>query len=102
MKVIKTYDSFNFRRYGNPWVAIVNKSTGKIDFSQRVGGYTGGYNKGEAGELYIINPIEKEIYAYGQKDHRKNVTGYQYVQYINGEFIPVDKRELISKLNECA
>lgn len=45
MKVVKTYDSFNFRRYSNPWVAIVNKSTGKIDFSQRVGDYTGGYNK---------------------------------------------------------
>lgn len=32
MKTIKRYDSFNFRRYGNPWVAEVN-SKGKIDLS---------------------------------------------------------------------
>lgn len=100
MKVVKSYDSFNFRRYSNPWVAIVNKATGKIDFSQRIGGYTGGYNKGEAGELYIINPVEKAVYAYGQKDHRGRGTEVEYIQYINGEFIPIDKRDLISKLSD--
>ena len=48
MKVVKKYWSFNSRRYGNPWVALVNKSTGKIDFSQKIGGYTGVHNKVEA------------------------------------------------------
>lgn len=40
MKTLKKYDSFNHRRYGNPWVAIVSKD-GKIDFNRKVGGYTG-------------------------------------------------------------
>lgn len=100
MKVIKTYESFNFRRYSNPWVALLNKSTGKIDFSQKIGGYTGGYNKGEAGDLYIFEPVEGAVYAYGQKDHRGNGTELEYIQYVNGEFIPVDKTELISKMGD--
>lgn len=93
MKTIKKYDSFNFRRYGNPWVAKVN-ANGKIDFSVKVGGYTGGYNKGEAGELYVNNPVEGQVYAFGQKDYRGNNGGYQYVVYQNGEFNPIEKTEL--------
>lgn len=99
MKTIKTYETFNFRRYGNPWVAIVSKTTGKIDFTQKVGGYTGGYKSGDAGELYVISPKEGDVYAYGQKDYRGNGTEMEYIQYVDGEFIPVDKRDLISKLS---
>ena len=98
MKAIQNYGSFNFRRYGNPWVAKVG-SSGKIDFSEKVGGYTGGYNKGEAGELYINNPEENQVYAFGQKDYRGNNGGYEYLQYKNGEFIPVEKTNLIAALN---
>lgn len=100
MKVIKKYGAFNFRRYGNPWVAIIDKETGKLDFTKNIGGYTGGYNKGEAGELYIIEPVEKAVYAFGQKDYRGNGTELEYIQYFNGEFIPVDKTELINKLGD--
>ena len=56
MKIIKKYESFNERRYGNPWVAIVDKRTAKPNFICRVGGYTGGYGKGEAGALYVTDP----------------------------------------------
>ena len=52
MKTIKTYESFNHRRYGNPWIAEVIPGTTKPDFSRKVGGYTGAYGKGEAG-----NPV---------------------------------------------
>ena len=48
MKTIKTYESFNHRRYGNPWIAEVIPGTTKPDFSRKVGGYTGAYGKGEA------------------------------------------------------
>lgn len=41
MKTIKTYESFNHRRYSNPWVAPVLPGTTKPDFSKKVGGYTG-------------------------------------------------------------
>lgn len=99
MIVLAKYSDFNPRRYGNPWVAQVS-ANGKIDFSKKVGGYTGGYNKGEAGELYITAPVEGAVYAYGQKDYRGHNGGYEYVQYVNGKFIAIDKTALIETLNK--
>ena len=100
MVTVSKYDSFNQRRYSNPWVAIVSKTTGKIDFSTRCGGYTGGYGKGDAGELYVIDPQVGAVYAYGQKDYRGNNGGYQYAKYIgDGRFEDVDKSDLIAALN---
>lgn len=98
MKAIKEYESFNARRYGNPWVAIVG-SNGKIDFAQKCGGYTGAYGKGEAGTLYVTAPNENQVYAYGQKDYRGNNGGYQYVQYKNGEFVDIKKTDLVNVLS---
>lgn len=97
MKIVETYSSFNARRYSNPWVAKVG-GNGKIDFSERVGGYTGGYNKGEAGELYVENPQEGQVYAFGQKDYRGNNGGYEYVVFQDGEFQSVEKTNLIKYL----
>lgn len=99
MKVIKNYGSFNQRRYGNPWVAIVDPKTARPDFSERVGGYTGGYGLGEAGELYVNDPQENAVYMFGQKDYRGNNTERQYVQYKNGEFIPVSPENLVEVLS---
>ena len=96
---VTKYESFNSRRYSDPWVALVGKN-GRLDFSQKIGGYTGGYRTGDAGELYITNPQENQIYAYGQKDYRGNTGGYRYVQYKNGEFVEVKKDELTEKLAE--
>lgn len=96
---VTKYEGFNSRRYSDPWVALVGKN-GRLDFSQKIGGYTGGYRTGEAGELYITNPQANQIYAYGQKDYRGNNGGYQYVQYKNGEFVEVKKDELTEKLAE--
>jgi hypothetical protein len=93
MVTVKKYESFNFRRYGNPWIAKVDKNC-KIDFTIKVGGYTGGYNKGEAGELYISNPIDNQVYAYGQKDYRGNNGGYKYIIYKNEKFEEIEKTEL--------
>lgn len=99
MKIIAKYEGFNPRRYGNPWVAAVSPN-GKIDFSKKIGGYTGAYGKGEAGELYITSPIDGGVYAYGQKDYRGNNGGYEYVKFVNGEFIPVEKNRLVEALSE--
>lgn len=101
MKTIKTYECFNQRRYSNPWVAIVGEDA-KINFSKKVGGYTGAYGKGEAGELYIIEPVENAVYAYGQKDYRGSNTELAYIQYRNGQFVPVEKTELIAVLSGAA
>ena len=96
-QVIASYREFNFRRYGNPWVARV-AARGKLDFAAKVGGYTGGYNKGEAGNLYIYEPEEGAVYAYGQKDYRGNNGGCEYTQYRDGEFHPITKTELLDAL----
>ena len=100
MKVLKSYCEFNQRRYSNPWVAIVDKANGKPDFSEKVGGYTGGYNRGEAGDLYVTEPKEGAVYMFGQKDYRGNNTERNYVKYINGEFVSVDSANLIEALQE--
>lgn len=97
METIKTYDSFNFRRYSNPWVAKVSRS-GKVDFSERIGGYTGGYNKGEAGELYVNEPQEGQVYAFGQKDYRGNNGGYEYTVFQDGKFDFIAKIDLTKYL----
>lgn len=100
MKVLQHYASFNPRRYGNPWVAKVNPATAKPDFSQKIGGYTGGYNRGEEGDLYILAPEENAVYMYGQKDYRGNQTERAYALYQNGAFSPVTSADLISVLNQ--
>ena len=100
MKIICKYESFNQRRYSNPWVAIVDKKTGKPDFSKRVGGYTGGYGRGEAGELYVTDPQEFDVYMYGQKDYRGNNTERHYVQYVFGQFREISPDKLIETLSE--
>ena len=99
MQTIKVYNSFNFRRYGTPWVAKVDPQTAKPNFKLRVGGYTGGYNNGEAGELYVTNPVDGAVYMYGQKDYRGHNTERAYVQYRNGNFVDVLPTELSKVLN---
>ena len=97
MKIVAKYDSFNRNRYSNPWIAQVGQD-GKIDFSKKVGGYTGAYDTGEAGELYVTSPVEGAVYAYGQKDYRGKSGGYEYIKFVNGEFVSVAKNELIEAL----
>lgn len=87
MKTIETYAAFNERRYGQPWVAIVDQSSKTIDFMKKVGGYTGKYGRGEAGELVVFDPEEGAIYAYGQKDYRGNNTDNGFAKVVDGEFI---------------
>lgn len=98
MLVVKNYSDFNFRRYSNPWIAKVNTENGKIDFAEKIGNYTGGYNKGEAGQLYINKPVEGTVYVYGQKDYRANNGGYEYVKYVDDALVKVSKQELINNL----
>lgn len=99
MKILKHYGSFNFRRYGNPWVAKVDAKTAKPDFNSKVGGYTGGYNRGEEGDLYVTDPQDGTVYMFGQKDYRGNNTEREYAVYKNGEFLPVTSSTLIAALN---
>ncbi|MDR0446614.1 MAG: hypothetical protein LBH17_06275 [Oscillospiraceae bacterium] len=100
MKVVYTFDAFNHRRYSNPWVAEVDPKTAKISFARKIGGYTGGYGTGDAGDLYITEPQEGAIYAYGQKDTRKASGSFtQYIVYKDGDFVDVAKTELVAVCN---
>ena len=100
LKIINSYASFNQRRYSDPWVARV-KQDGKLDFSSRCGGYTGRYRSGEEGDLYVTDPVEGAVYAYGQKDYRGNNTEMAYAQFSGGEFRTVEKRDLVRVLNDA-
>jgi len=97
MLVIKNYDGFNGRRFSNPWVALVGEDA-RIDFSAKIGGYTGAWGKGEEGQLYINKPEEGKVYAYGQKDNRGNKGGYEYLKIVNGKMVEIEKSELIENL----
>lgn len=99
MVAIKAYDGFNGRRYSNPWVALITRDNKWV--FKGVGGYTGAYGAGDAGELYVAAPVNGQVYAYGQKDYRKpNEKNYEYVQFYNGEFLPVAKTELLRALQD--
>ena len=99
MRVIKSYSSFNRRRYSDPWVAIVDPKTAKPNFTKRVGGYTGIRFKGEAGELFVTEPQDGAVYMYGQKDYRGNNTDRQYVQFKDNNFISIKPENLIKVLS---
>lgn len=95
IKVIKSYSSFNRRRYSNPWVAIIDQETGDPDFKNKIGGYTGAFGKGEEGDLYIIDPQEGVVYTYGQKDYRGGNTERGYLIYKDGEFVEISSKDVI-------
>ena len=94
--VIYSFDNYNFRRCSTPWVALINN--GKYDFNKKIGGYTGRYNSGDAGDVYVSHPVDGQIYAYGQKDYRnpKN-TFINFAVWQNGQFVECDKLGRVRK-----
>ena len=99
MFTVEEFEEFNERRKSQPWIAKVNK-LGKITFAERVGGYTGAYGKGEAGILYLTNPIEGQVYAWGQKDYYKSSHSYKkYVVYKNGQLTEVEGQAFLDAVD---
>jgi hypothetical protein len=47
--------------------------------------------KGDAGDLYVFEPVEGQIYAYGQKDNRGGNTVNTFAKFVGGEFVSCDK-----------
>lgn len=88
--IIASYSSFNQRRYGTPWVCTMTPA-GKYDFSQRVGTYTGDGYQGEAGDLVVTEPVEGQVYDYGQKDYRGSNTEKKFAKWTGEKFVPCDK-----------
>lgn len=73
--IIASYSSFNQRRYGTPWV----------------GTYTGDGYQGEAGDLVVTEPVEGQVYGYGQKDYRGSNTEKKFAKWTGEKFVPCDK-----------
>ena len=87
--VIASFCDFNERRYGVPWVGKVTER-GKYVFSSDIGTYTGTRGTGEGGDLVVFEPIDGQVYAYGQKDHRGHNSVLKYAKWdaSQGKFIP--------------
>lgn len=89
MEIIAHFSSFNPRRYSLPWVAEF--TNGKYNFNSRCGMYTGNAKNGEAGDLVVFDPKEGQVYAWGQKDYRRNGTILSYSVFGGGKFVACDK-----------
>ena len=86
MNIKLNTDSYNPRRYGKPWIAVV-------DFSKNPkGDYTWGDwvgSPGQAGVL-VIQAEVGAIIAQGQKDNRGNGTRIIYAQVAtDGKLVPI-------------
>lgn len=89
---IASFYSFNERRFGDPWICLMT-DRGEYDFKKNVGTYTGTRHTGEAGDLVVFEPVDGQVYGYGQKDYRGNGTIVKYAKW-NAEqerFIPCTK-----------
>ncbi len=86
--VISHYGSYNERRYSQPWVCLMNEK-GAYDFSKKIGVYTGG--KGEEGDLVVFEPVEGQVYGWGQRDYRGNRTEKNFCKWTGSEFAECDK-----------
>ena len=87
--IIASYRTYNKRRYSTPWVCEIREG-GKYDFEKNVGIYTGNGREGEAGDLVVFEPIEGQVYAFGQKDYRGNNTEKRFAKWNGEEFIECD------------
>lgn len=82
--IVKHFNSFNFRRYSDPWVARVDRQC-RPDFSVRVGTFTGGFRTGHEGDLVLTDPVDGALYTWGQKDYRGGNTARGWFVYQDGE-----------------
>lgn len=100
MKVFIKIRSYNHRRYSTPWLTKVN-AQGKITFDEKIAGCT--CQNGSDGQLYFYDePVENQVYAYGQKDYRGGNTKKLYCIYRDGEFLKVPPERLLEALQEPA
>lgn len=86
--VIYSFGVYNEKRYSMPWVCCMTKE-GRFDFSSRVGAYTA--QEGFEGDLVVNNPVEGQVYGYGQKDYRGHNTIIKFAKWNGEDFVPCDK-----------
>lgn len=87
-EVLASFGDYNPRRYSKPWVGTCD-DTGRISFDF-VGRFTG--NSDDGGDIVIFNPVEGQVYAYGQKDYRKpRYTLISFKKWTGETFVKCDR-----------
>lgn len=94
---IATYHDYNERRYGTPWAAPCDNA-GRPCFDGKTGHFSGGRGKG--GDLFVEEPAEGSVWAYGQKDYRGK-SEKKYAQFLDGAFYPITPADLTTALNNA-
>lgn len=89
--VLTHIQPYNARRYSKPWVSYVND--GQHSFTVLFL-FTGRHCMDEAeteGDVIIRQPIEGQVYGYGQRDNRGNNTVTCYALWNGNEFVPCSR-----------
>jgi len=92
--IVNHYDFYDAKRYGTPWVARVKPENGRPDFDNSVGAYTGRFEPGSEGDLFISTPQDGDVYMYGQKNKRGKYSDNHYVWYKDGYFFDIPRSSL--------
>lgn len=97
--IVKAYDDYDSHSYGTPW-AVPCDSSGRPNFkAAQTGHFTGGRGKG--GNLYVTDPEENSVWAYGQKCYEGSVkASYQFFQFYGGELHPLVPAAVPDAVNE--
>lgn len=95
--IIKTFPDYDTHRYGTPWAAL-SDSVGRPNFKGKTGRFTGGRGKG--GVLFVVDPPERSVWVYGQRDYQNPNADKNYVQFRNGQFYPVGPDDLLAALDD--
>lgn len=103
---IKSMPAFDNELFENPIVAKI-RSDGSFQFSNglssdgnnlRVGYYTGRKNLGEAGNIIVFDPKDKEVFAVLQQNNKTLRNKIEYYQYDNEKVIAIDDRQTAIEL----
>ncbi|MBJ6361552.1 hypothetical protein ACFOQM_09665 [Paenibacillus sp. GCM10012307] len=90
------YSSYNSRRYGKPWGAVIKFVGAKPQYDFQTGTYIGD----EKGGLVIINCVSGDVIASGQKEKRgRNTSNTWYIVQDDGSLLPANKEEAYMHYN---
>lgn len=93
---IREFESFNFRRYSDPWAASLDRHGRVKTFCCQ---YDGGFRTGDPGTLWLLDAKEGAFYRWGQRDNRGNNTQTGYVQIIGGKAVDCSLADVIKAGN---
>jgi hypothetical protein len=97
MKITLDTSSYNERRFGKPWIAIVTFDK-DVKGTFTWGDWVGDHHNGSDGTL-VIDADEGDIIAIGQKDFRKPAnSALEWYQVRNGELVRLTNKAEAYKL----